>query len=162
MSSTWQKVRPLNIRDGRSANREDTDKSRKVLIKQFVSGKERRDMSKILLVDDEKRIRTFYAEVLSDEGFEVITTGSCHQALKLIDAEHPSAVILDIRMDDCDGLDLLQKIRLAHPNVPIILNTAYDSYREDVKAVAADEYVLKSHDLSELTTKLAEVLEEKG
>ena len=65
-------------------------------------------------------------------------------------------------MDDCDGLNLLQKIRLAHPNVPIILNTACDWYREDVKAVAADEYVLKSHDLLELTTKLAEVLEEKG
>jgi len=118
-------------------------------------------MPKILLVDDEERIRILYTEVLNDEGYEVITTGSCHQALKLIDAEHPSAVVLDIRMDDCDGLDLLQKIRLAHPNVPIILNTAYDSYRGDVKAAAADVYVLKSHDLSELTTKLTEVFGEK-
>jgi DNA-binding response OmpR family regulator len=128
----------------------------------LLSGKGRRDMPKILIVDDEESIRTFYAESLSDEGFEVITAGMCHGVLKLIDAEHPSAVILDIRMDDCDGLDLLQKIRLSHPNVPIILNTAYDSYREDIKAVAADDYVLKSHDLSELTTKLAEVLGEKG
>jgi PleD family two-component response regulator len=79
MSSTWQKVRPLNIRDGRNATREDTDKSRKVLIEQLVSGKERRNISKILLVDDEKRIRTFCAEALSDEGFEVITAGECHQ-----------------------------------------------------------------------------------
>jgi len=70
-------------------------------------------------------------------------------------------VILDIRMDDCDGLDLLQEMRLAHPNVPIILNTAYDSFREDIKAVAADEYVLKSHNVSDLTTKLAELLGEK-
>jgi hypothetical protein len=70
MSSTWQKGRPLNIRDGRTANREDTDKSRKVLTEQLLSGKERRNMPKILMVDDEERIRTFYAEALSDEGFE--------------------------------------------------------------------------------------------
>ena len=119
-------------------------------------------MPKILILDDEESIRILYAEVLKDEGYEVMTTGSCQEALRLIHDEHPSAVILDIRMDDCDGLDVLQEIRLAHPNVPIILNTAYDSYREDVKAVAADEYVVKSHDLLELTSRLAEVLEEKG
>ena len=118
-------------------------------------------MRKVLLVDDEESIRTFYAEVLSDAGYEVITAGMCRQALKLMNAETPSAVILDIRMDDCDGLDLLQEMRLAHPNVPIILNTAYDSFREDIKAVAADEYVLKSHNVSDLTTKLAELLGEK-
>ncbi len=115
-------------------------------------------MPKVLLVDDEESIRTFYAEVLSDAGYEVLTAGICHEALKLMNAETPSAVILDIRMDDCDGLDLLQEMRLAHPNVPIILNTAYDSFREDIKAVAADEYVVKSHDLSELMTKLTEVI----
>ena len=118
-------------------------------------------MPKVLLVDDEESIRTFYAEVLSDSGYEVITAGMCREALKRMNAETPSAVILDIRMDDCDGLDLLQEMRLAHPNVPIILNTAYDSFREDIKAVAADEYVLKSHNVSDLTTKLAELLGEK-
>jgi DNA-binding response OmpR family regulator len=117
-------------------------------------------MPTVLLVDDEESIRAFYAEVLTEAGYEVITAGTCRQALKLMNAETPSAVVLDIRMDDCDGLDLLQEMRLAHPNVPIILNTAYDSYRGDLKAIAADEYVLKSHDLSELMTKLTEVVEE--
>jgi DNA-binding NtrC family response regulator len=121
----------------------------------------KRHVPKILLVDDEESIRHFYAEVLSDAGYEVITAGMCRQALKLMNAETPSAVILDIRMDDCDGLDLLQEMRLAHPTVHIILNTAYDSFRGDLKAIAADEYVVKSHDLSELMTILAEVIHKK-
>ena len=118
-------------------------------------------MPTVLLVDDEQSIRAFYAEVLTEAGYEVMTAGTCRQALKLMNAEPPAAVILDIRMDDCDGLDLLQEIRLAHPTVHIILNTAYDSFRGDLKAIAADEYVVKSHDLSELTTKLAEVIQKK-
>ncbi|MBW2109083.1 MAG: response regulator, partial [Deltaproteobacteria bacterium] len=68
---------------------------------------------------------------------------------------------LDIRMEDCDGLDLLQEIRNAHSDLPVILNTAYDSYREDVKSVAADYYVVKSYDLSELKSKLAALLKEQ-
>jgi DNA-binding NtrC family response regulator len=95
-------------------------------------------MTKILFVDDEESIRTLCAEELEDEGYEVITTGKCGDVLELIAAGRPSAVVLDIRMEDCNGLDLLQEVRNAYQDLPIILNTAYDSYREDVKSVAAD------------------------
>ena len=93
---------------------------------------------------------------------------SGEECLAYLDAEEPYAdrsrfpypdvVILDIRMEDCNGLDLLQEIRNANSSLPIILNTAYDSYREDVKSVAADCYVVKSYDLSELKAKLAELV----
>ncbi len=117
-------------------------------------------MAKILVVDDERSIRVLCAEELSEEGYEVITTGEGTEVMDLVSSERPAAVILDIRMEDCDGLDLLQELRTAHPNLPIILNTAYDSYREDVKSVAADYYVVKSYDLSELKAKLATLLKE--
>jgi two-component system response regulator (stage 0 sporulation protein F) len=115
-------------------------------------------MAKILVVDDEKSIRALYTEVLTSEGYEVIASGRCGEALRLIASAQPSGVVLDIRMDDCDGLDLLQEIRLAYPDLPVILNTAYDSYREDVKSIAADDYVVKSYDLSELIASLASIL----
>ncbi len=115
-------------------------------------------MPKVLVVDDERSIRALCAEELGEEGYEVITTGEGKKVLGLIDTVQPSAVVLDIRMEDCDGLDLLQEIRNAHPDLPVILNTAYDSYREDVKSVAADHYVVKSYDLMELKAKLALVL----
>ena len=117
-------------------------------------------MAKILVVDDERSIRALCAEELGEEGYEVITTGEGTEVMGLVASERPDAVILDIRMEDCDGLDLLQEIRNAHPKLPIILNTAYDSYREDVKSVAADFYVVKSYDLSELKSKLAALVKE--
>ena len=117
-------------------------------------------MAKILVVDDERSIRALCAEELGEEGYEVITTGEGTDVMELVSSEHPDAVILDIRMEDCDGLDLLQELRNAHPDLPIILNTAYDSYREDVKSVAADYYVVKSYDLSELKSKLAALIKE--
>ena len=115
-------------------------------------------MPKILVIDDEKSIRTLCEEELQEEGYEVITTGECKNVLELIASAQPDAVVLDIRMQDCNGLDLLQEIRNAYQGLPIILNTAYDSYAEDVKSVAADHYVVKSFDLAELKAKLAMVL----
>ena len=115
-------------------------------------------MAKILVVDDEKSIRNLYAEELAEEGHEIVTTGEGKEILGLIASTRPAVVVLDIRLEDCNGLDLLQEIRNANPDLPIILNTAYDSYREDVKSVAADYYVVKSYDLSELKAKLAELI----
>jgi len=118
-------------------------------------------MVKVLVVDDEKSIRTLCEEELGEEGYEVITAGKCKDVMELIASTQPSAVVLDIRMEDCDGLDLLQEIRNACPDLPVILNTAYDSYREDVKSVAADHYVVKSFDLAELKAKLAMIFKGK-
>lgn len=115
----------------------------------------------MLLIDDEVSIRALYTEELSDEGQEVITVGTCDEAPSCIDSAQPSVVILDIRMDDCHGLDLLQQIRMAHPDLPVILNTAYDSYRDDVKSIGADDYVVKSYDLAELKAKLSSLLRKK-
>ena len=64
-------------------------------------------MVKILVVDDEKSIRTLCQEELEDEGYEVVTTGLCGEVLGLIASAEPSVVVLDIRMEDCNGLDLL-------------------------------------------------------
>jgi DNA-binding response OmpR family regulator len=124
------------------------------------TGKEK-IMAKILVVDDEKSIRALCAEELADEGYDVVTAAECKQALDLIVSEKPSVVVLDIRMDDCDGLDFLQELRNTYPDLPIVLNTAYDSYREDVKSVAADYYVVKSYDLTELKSRIASLLKKR-
>ena len=71
-------------------------------------------MARILVEDDEDHIRKYYSEELRDEGHEVFTTGSGHELLRRIDLLSPEAVILDIRLPDYDGLDLLQEIRARH------------------------------------------------
>jgi two-component system response regulator (stage 0 sporulation protein F) len=116
-------------------------------------------MAKILIVDDEEHIRFLYSEELADEGFEVITADSGDGLLERIENEKPDLVILDIKMVDYNGLDLLQDIRNKYYDLPVILCTAYDTFKEDMKSIAADFYVIKSFDLTELKNKIKMALE---
>ena len=114
---------------------------------------------KILIVDDEEHIRFLYSEELTDEGYEVITADSGFQLLERIEAEKPDLVVLDIKMVDYNGLDILQDIRNRFYDLPVILCTAYDTFKEDMKSIAADHYVIKSFDLTELKSRIANALE---
>jgi CheY-like chemotaxis protein len=116
-------------------------------------------MKKILIVDDEEVIRMLYGEELEDEGYTVITTGTGHGLVELIEREQPDLIVLDIKMAEHDGLDLLQDIRKEFYNIPVILCSAYSSYKGDLKSIAADYYVVKSADLSELKQKILMALE---
>ncbi len=116
-------------------------------------------MAKILIVDDEEHIRFLYSEELTEAGYEVITAESGYQLLETIEDEKPDLVVLDIKMIDYNGLDLLQDIRNKFYNLPVVLCTAYDTFKEDMKSIAADFYVIKSFDLTELKSKITMALE---
>ena len=111
---------------------------------------------KVLVVDDEKHIRMLYQEVLQAEGYTIATSDGLESILDLIDKEEPKVVILDIKLGpNLSGLDLLQEIRSRDQELPVILCTAYDSFQHDLKSIAADYYVVKSVDLTELKEKVA-------
>jgi DNA-binding response OmpR family regulator len=116
-------------------------------------------MAKILIVDDEEGIRMLYAMELQDEGYEVITLPDGKDLLEVVETQEPDCIVLDIKMREYNGLDLLQQIRRKHDDLPVILNSAYSSFKVDLKAVAADYYVVKSSDLGELKEKLKVALE---
>ena len=116
-------------------------------------------MAKILIVDDEKHIRTLYSEELKGEGYTVATAIDGNDIYNLIENEKPDVVLLDIKLADSNGLDVLQQIRNKYYNLPVILCSAYGSFKVDIKAIAADAYIVKSADLSELKKKIAQVLE---
>ena len=116
-------------------------------------------MAKIFLVDDEEHICKYYTEELSEEGHEVSTSLSGHNLLEKIALFKPEVVILDIKLVDYDGLELLQEIRNRHHDLPVILCTAYDTYKYDPKSIAADYYVIKSFDLSELKMAIQRAIE---
>ena len=100
-----------------------------------------------------------YGEELEEEGYKVVTAGSGHGLMEMIEREKPDLVILDIKMAEHDGLDLLQEIRKGFYNIPVILCSAYSSFKGDLKSIAADYYVVKSADLSELKQKIKMALE---
>jgi two-component system response regulator (stage 0 sporulation protein F) len=116
-------------------------------------------MTKILVVDDEEHIRLLYSEELSEAGYQVVTAEDGYELTERIEREKPDLVILDIKMVDYNGLDLLQEIRNKFYNLPVILCTAYDTFKDDIKSIAADSYVIKSFDLTELKKKIAMALE---
>lgn len=110
----------------------------------------------VLVIDDEAHVRMLYAEELRQKGYRVIDAEG-GDVLALVEKHNPDLIILDIKLRNQSGLDILQQVRSRHPVLPIILNTAYDSFRFDLKAIVADAYVVKSYDTSELMRTVSEL-----
>ena len=118
-------------------------------------------MAKILIVDDEEHIRLLYKQELAEEGYEVTLATNGKECLEIIDAENPDLIILDVRMPVMDGIETLGRIINKRKDIPVILNTAYSSYKDDFMTWAAEAYVVKSYDLSELKIKIKEIINRK-
>jgi DNA-binding response OmpR family regulator len=116
-------------------------------------------MKKLLIVEDEEALCLLYKEELSREGYDVTTVHDAEQALERLGAEHFDLIITDIRMPGRDGVELITEIMGLRKDVPIIINTAYQSYREDFMTWAADAYVVKSSSLDELKAKIKELMD---
>ncbi len=107
-------------------------------------------MKKILLVDDEEGIQMLYREELEDEGYEVISAYTGEEGLEKFKNESPDLVILDIQMRGMNGIETLRQMKMENPQLPVILSTAYNEYKQDLGAWASDEYVVMSSNINEL------------
>lgn len=116
-------------------------------------------MAKILIVDDEPGLRLLYSDELQDEGYEVVTAANCADAAKLLETEKIDLVVLDIQIKQESGLEMLQKIVREHKELPVILCSAYNCYKDDFSSWLADAYIVKSSDLGELKQEIARQLE---
>ena len=119
-------------------------------------------MTKLLVVDDEKNVRKLYETELKREGYDVTSVESAEDALEAIAEDTPDLVVLDIRLDGMDGIDCLRTIMEKRRDLPVILNSAYSTYKQDFASWMADAYVVKSADLTELKDKIKEVLQARG
>lgn len=116
---------------------------------------------KLLIADDEENILILYKFEFEEDGYEVITAGSAVEALQLIDQEKPDLLIMDICMPEMDGIEALGKILSKNNKLPVILNSAYSSYKDNFMSWCANAYVIKSSDLTELKETVTKVLKEK-
>ena len=112
-----------------------------------------------MIVDDEEYIRQLYAEELNDEGYQVVTVSTGFRIIEKIEREHPDLIILDVKLREYNGLDILQDIKNRFNDLPVGLCTAYDTFRGDIKSIAADFYVVRSFDLTELKDNIAHTLD---
>jgi DNA-binding NtrC family response regulator len=118
-------------------------------------------MAKILVVDDERNIRLLYSQELSEEGYQVSTAASASEAVEKLTQSSYDLVVLDIKLKEESGLDLLQQIVKERHDMPVILCTAFSCYKDDFSTWLADGYVVKSSDTQELKDEIARVLVKK-
>jgi DNA-binding NtrC family response regulator len=118
-------------------------------------------MAKLLVVDDEANIRLLYAQELSDEGYEVVTAASALEAVEKLEESSFDLVVLDIKLKNESGIELLQRIVKERHALPVILCTAFSCYKDDFSAWLADGYVVKSSDMQELKDEIRRVLAKK-
>ncbi|KPL01258.1 MAG: hypothetical protein AMJ91_00770 [candidate division Zixibacteria bacterium SM23_73_3] len=112
----------------------------------------------MLVVDDEEHIRKLYEKELSEEGYQVRTATRGEDALRMAEEKPPDVVILDIKLQDQNGLGILGGLRKLNQNTPIILNSAYSTYKSDFQSWLADAYLVKSPNLDELKKKIRELV----
>jgi DNA-binding NtrC family response regulator len=119
-------------------------------------------MSRLLVVDDEANIRLLYSEELADEGYEVVTAAGTAEAVERLNENTFDLAVLDIKLKNESGIELLQKLVKERHDMPVILCSAFSCYKDDFSAWLADGYVVKSGDLSELKHEIARVLAKKS
>lgn len=95
---------------------------------------------RILIVDDENTARVLISEILTDEGYVPLTAGDGREALDAVKHQSPDLVLLDLKLPDIDGLEVLAGIRTTHPHLPVILVSAHGDVSSAVRAVKLGAY----------------------
>lgn len=96
----------------------------------------------ILVVDDEADIRTILSDILSDEGYEVVTAAHSEEAYHKIDQHNPGMAILDIWLEnsDQDGLEILQTLNRQYPDMTVLMISGHGNVETAVKAMHLGAY----------------------
>jgi len=116
----------------------------------------------ILVVDDENGVRQSFDMVLSDN-YEVLLAATGVEAVDIFNKNSVDLILLDIRLPDIDGLDLLVKLKEIDPNCEIIMVTAVREIQSAVKAIksGAYEYIIKPFEVDEVLTIINRALEKR-
>jgi len=91
-------------------------------------------MSRVLVVDDEPQILALYRAVFEHESFEVLEAASVKDGLRLLEAQPPDAIILDVSMSDGGALEMLRLLKERGCSIPAVVVTGY--LVESISAVA--------------------------
>ncbi len=122
-----------------------------------------RSEMRILIVDDEEVLRDVLDAVLRREGFDVVPASTGEEALNLLDSEEIDLVILDIMLPGISGIDTLRAIRIANPNLPVIVITAFSSIDGAIEAMkqGAFHYIPKPFKNEEVILTVNKALEQR-
>ncbi|WP_407311231.1 sigma-54-dependent transcriptional regulator [Desulfosporosinus sp. SB140] len=115
---------------------------------------------RILVIDDEERMCWALERALSHEGYQVLTATRGLQGIKLTEENDPSMVILDLKMPDIDGIEVLKAIKAINHNIPVIMITAHGTIDTAIEAmkIGATDYITKPFKLEEIKVQVKQAL----
>lgn len=116
--------------------------------------------NKILVVDDEEALRTVLSAELEGEGYQVSTAGDGDEAIKIIGAQQFHLILLDIKMPNVDGFEVLKFVKQHQPATKVIMLTGFADLKNAIesKKLGAEDFVSKPYDLVDLLTTVERVL----
>jgi two-component system, OmpR family, response regulator MprA len=120
--------------------------------------------ARILVVDDDRKLREMLRRALESSGFEVATAEDGGRALAAVSAKAPDLIVLDVLMPGVDGLGVARRLRERGDPVPILMLTARDAVPDRVAGLdaGADDYLVKPFALDELTARVRALLRRRS
>lgn len=119
-------------------------------------------MKRILIVEDEELLLDAFSSALRKRKYDVVGFSNGKGAIDYLKNNSVDLVILDIKLPDMSGLDVLEQIRKILPSVPIIMCTAYDAFKTDYQIWAnqISDYIVKPIVLEEIESKIKKIFNE--
>lgn len=116
--------------------------------------------ARILVVEDEKSIRSFIVTNLKRSNFDVLEAEKGHEALRLVKLEKPDLVLLDVKLPDMDGFQICKEISCVYPEISVIMLTALGQDLDKVRGLelGADDYIIKPFNPMELVARIKAIL----
>lgn len=121
------------------------------------------DMPKILIVDDEQNILLYLSEALEDEGYNITTKGSGKEAVVAVEQEEYDLLLVDLRLRDIDGLEVMRETKKHSPDTVVIMLTGHGSLETAIEAMkyGAFDYLLKPSSVRDLKDSIRRGLEKR-
>lgn len=118
-------------------------------------------MNKILIIDDEEKLRSLLSRIIRLEGFTVLEAGTIKAGTKLLEREKVDVVLCDVKLPDGNGVDFVKMIRPQYPLMETILLTAYGNIADGVQAMknGAFDYLTKGDDNDKIIPLLNRAME---
>jgi DNA-binding NtrC family response regulator len=116
---------------------------------------------KILIIDDEEKLRSLMTRIVSLEGYEVLQASDIKSAFKILVKESIDIVLCDVKLPDGNGIDAVSNIKMQFPNIEIILLTAYGNIADGVQAIknGAFDYITKGDDNDKIIPLLSRAVD---